>query len=56
MGYHPSAVREDGEIELKASSYPIEAVATKLLALPIQAALGQELAAILRTGKVPPGL
>jgi protein phosphatase len=47
------AVWEDGKIELKSFSYPIDAVVTKVRALPIQAAIQDELSAILRTGKVP---
>jgi len=50
------AVWENGKIELKSFSYPIDAVVTKVQALPIQAALRDELSAILRTGKVPPRL
>lgn len=48
------AVWEDGKIELKSFSYPIDAVVAKVQAFPIQVAIRDELSAILRTGKVPP--
>ena len=50
------AVWEDEKIELKSFSYPADAVAAKLQALPVPASLRDELSAILRTGKVPPSL
>ncbi len=50
------AVWEDGKIELKSFAYPIDAVVAKVQAFPIQAALRDDLSAILRTGKVPPRL
>jgi protein phosphatase len=48
------AVWEDGRIELKSYSYPVEQAVAKVRALPIQDVLREELSAILRTGKVPP--
>jgi putative phosphoesterase len=47
------AIWEDGRMELKSCSYPLEPAVEKVQALPIQAALRDELSAILRTGKVP---
>ncbi len=48
------AVWEDGKIELKSFLYPVDAVVRKVQAFPVQAALRDELSAILETGKVPP--
>jgi putative phosphoesterase len=48
------AVWEDGSIDLKSYSYPVESAVAKVQALPIQQALRDELAGILRTGNVPP--
>jgi predicted phosphodiesterase len=48
------AVWEDGRIELKSYSYPVERTVAKVQALPIQHVLRDELSAILRTGKGPP--
>jgi protein phosphatase len=48
------AVWEDGKIELKSYSYPVEAAVAKVQALPIQDTLRDELSAILRTGEIPP--
>jgi putative phosphoesterase len=48
------AVWEDGKIELKAFSYPVEAAVAKVQALPIEPALRDELSTILRTGNIPP--
>jgi putative phosphoesterase len=48
------AVWEDGEIELKSFSYPVEAAVAKVQALPIDAVLRDELSTILRTGTIPP--
>ncbi len=48
------AIWEDGRIELKSYSYPVEAAVAKLQALPIQDKLRDELSAILRTGEVHP--
>ncbi len=45
---------KDGKFELKSFSYPVDAAVAKVQALPIQAALRDELSAILRTGEVPP--
>jgi putative phosphoesterase len=50
------AIWEDGKIELKSHSYPVEAVVAKVQGLPIQATLRDELSAILRTGEIPPAL
>lgn len=48
------AVWQDGKIELKSYSYPVEPAVAKVQALPIQDTLRDELSAILRTGRVPP--
>jgi protein phosphatase len=48
------AIWEDGKIELKSYSYPIDPVVAKVQALPIQDTLRDELCAILRTGEIPP--
>jgi len=48
------AIWEDGKIELKSYSYPVERAVAKVQALPIQDVLRDELSAIVRTGKVPP--
>ncbi|MGO8818215.1 MAG: metallophosphoesterase family protein [Terriglobia bacterium] len=48
------AIWEDGKIELKSYSYPIDPVVAKVQALPIQDSLRDELCAILRTGEIPP--
>jgi putative phosphoesterase len=48
------AVWEDGKIELKSYIYPVETTIRKVQALPIEAALRDELSAILRTGEIPP--
>jgi putative phosphoesterase len=50
----PYAVWEDGKIELKTFSYPVEAAVGKVQALPIEPALRDELSTILRTGNIPP--
>jgi len=47
------AIWEDGKIELKSYSYPVEAAVAKVQALPIQDTLRDELSAILRTGEIP---
>jgi len=48
------AVWEDGRIELKAYPYPVQAAVAKVQALPIDAAVRDELSVILRTGGIPP--
>jgi protein phosphatase len=48
------AVWQDGKFELKSYPYPIETVATKIQALPIDAKVQSELIGVLRTGEVPP--
>lgn len=48
------AAWEDGKIELKSYPYPVEAAATKVQALPIDAAIRDELCTVLRTGQIPP--
>jgi putative phosphoesterase len=48
------AVWEDGRIELTSYSYPVESAVAKVQALPIDPLLRDELAAILRTGDIPP--
>lgn len=48
------AIWEDGKIELKSYSYPVEPAVAKVQALPIQDILRDELSAILRTGEIPP--
>jgi protein phosphatase len=48
------AVWEDGKIELKSYSYPVEPAVAKVQALPIPDSLRDELSAILRTGEIPP--
>jgi protein phosphatase len=48
------AIWEDGKIELKSNSYPVEPAVAKVQALPIQDTLRDELSAILRTGEIPP--
>ena len=48
------AIWEDGKIELKSYSYPVEPAVTKVQALPIQDTLRDELSAILSTGEIPP--
>jgi predicted phosphodiesterase len=48
------AIWEDGKIELKSYSYPVEPAVAKVQALPIQDTLRDELCAILRTGEIPP--
>jgi predicted phosphodiesterase len=48
------AIWEDGKIELKSYSYPIERAVAKVQALPIPENLRDELSAILRTGEIPP--
>jgi protein phosphatase len=48
------AIWEDGQIELKSYSYPVEAAVAKVQDLPIPQTLRDELAEILRTGNVPP--
>jgi putative phosphoesterase len=50
----PYAVWEDGKIELKSFSYPVEAAVAKVQALPIEPALRDELSTILRTGNISP--
>jgi predicted phosphodiesterase len=50
----PYAVWEDGKIELKTFSYPVESAVAKVQALPIEPSLGDELSTILRTGNIPP--
>ena len=50
----PYPVWEDGKLELKAFSYPVEVAVGKVQALPIEPALRDELSAILRTGNIPP--
>ena len=47
------AIWEDGKIELKSYSYPVESAVAKVQALPIQGSLRDELSAILRTGEIP---
>ncbi|MGA2984475.1 MAG: metallophosphoesterase family protein [Terriglobia bacterium] len=47
------AIWEDGKIELKSYSYPVEPAVAKVQALPIQDTLRDELSAILRTGEIP---
>jgi putative phosphoesterase len=47
------AVWQDGQIEVKSYPYPVEGVIEKMQALPIDAALRNELSVILRTGKIP---
>jgi putative phosphoesterase len=47
------AVWQDGKIELKSYSYPVEDTVAKIQGLPIRATLREELSAILRTGNVP---
>jgi protein phosphatase len=48
------AIWEDGKIELKSYSYPVEGAVAKVQALPIPENLRDELSAILRTGIIPP--
>jgi protein phosphatase len=48
------AIWEDGKIELKSYSYPVEPAVAKIQAFPIQDTLRDELCAILRTGEIPP--
>jgi len=48
------AIWEDGKIELKSYSYPVEPAVAKVQALPIHDTLRDELCAILRTGEIPP--
>ena len=48
------AIWEDGKIELKSFSYPVEPAVAKVQALPIQDSLKNELSTILRTGEIPP--
>jgi len=48
------AIWEDGRIELKSFSYPIEPAVAKVQALPIRDSLRVELSTILRTGRIPP--
>jgi protein phosphatase len=48
------AIWEDGKIELRSYSYPVEPTVAKVQALPIQDSLRDELSAILRTGEIPP--
>jgi protein phosphatase len=48
------AVWEDGKIELKSYSYPVESAVAKVQALPIPGTLRDELSAVLRTGQIPP--
>jgi len=47
------AIWENGKIELKSYSYPVEPAVAKVQALPIQDTLRDELSAILRTGEIP---
>jgi hypothetical protein len=47
-------IQEDGKIELKSYSYPVEPAVARVQALPIQDILRDELSAILRTGEIPP--
>ena len=47
------AVWESGKAELKSYPYPVESTVKKVQALPIEAALRDELTAVLRTGGVP---
>jgi protein phosphatase len=48
------AVWEDGEITLRSRSYDVETTVAKLLALPIDKRIANQLAAVLREGS-PPG-
>lgn len=48
------AIWQDGKIELKSYSYPVEPAVAKVHALPIQDTLRDELSTILRTGQIPP--
>jgi len=48
------AVWENGRIEPKSYSYPVEPAVAGVQALPIQDLLRDELSAILRTGEIPP--
>ena len=48
------AVWDNGNLELKSYSSPVEAAVAKIQALPVDAALRDELSAILRTGDIPP--
>jgi len=50
------AIWEDGKIELKSYSYPVEPAVAKVQALPIQDTLRDELSAVLRTGEIPPAV
>jgi len=50
----PYAVWQDGKIELKSFSYPVEAAVAKVQGLPIEPALRDELSTILRTGNISP--
>jgi putative phosphoesterase len=47
------AVWEDGKFELKSCPYPVEKVAAKVQAMPIDGALRKELSTILQTGTIP---
>jgi len=47
------AIWEDGKIDLKSYSYPVEPAVAKVQALPIQDTLRDELSTILRTGEIP---
>jgi len=47
------AVWEGGEITLRSCSYDVEATVAKLLALPIDKSIANQLAAVLRDGAPP---
>lgn len=47
------AVWEDGKVDLRSFSYPVNTTVEKVQALPIETGLRDELAVILRTGTVP---
>lgn len=48
------AVWEGGKVELKSYPYPVEKTVGKIQALPIDAALRNELSIVLRRGEIPP--
>lgn len=48
------AVWEEGKVELKSYPYPVEKTIGKIQALPIDAALRNELSVVLRSGTIPP--
>jgi putative phosphoesterase len=47
------AVWEDGKVSLRSYGYPVDSAVAKLRALPLDAGLREELAAILQTGETP---